>query len=120
MKTFLDTVRHIIDTLATPGDQDGWYGWASNQGTHIFLGMCTAAFISPILAITLYVVLKEMTDWLLRDGEFGDSLIDAGYFSAGATAMLAMQEGSSAAIAMSIPLTALAVGTFLRALFSDE
>lgn len=64
----------IRDTLKTPDDQqDDWYGWVTNQLSHILIGLIiTSIFcfiISPLVGfyfVLIYIVIKEILDLLMK------------------------------------------------------
>lgn len=60
-------LKSIIDQLGMPDDQGrDWYGWATNQCAHGFLGVITALLFSgaPIQMTLILALLKEAADLL--------------------------------------------------------
>lgn len=85
----MSILSSIIRELRAPDDQgDDWYGWASNQLSHAFLGVVIALFI-PGRAIEVALIvslLKECFDLMRNLSLRGavDSLIDTMFWVIGA------------------------------------
>jgi MFS superfamily sulfate permease-like transporter len=76
-------VTYLLKELERPDDQGrDWYGWATNQMSHILLGLSISAVALPLTTPLLSLMwalgaaaIKEVSD-LLRGGNLKDSVQD--------------------------------------------
>lgn len=74
---------NLIKELERPDDQGrDWYGWASNQLSHVALGVMGAVLFN-IMVVLLFAAGKEVFD-LYKGGKPVDSLTDLTFWGIGA------------------------------------
>lgn len=73
----------------TPDDQsESWYGWATNQMSHAFLGAIVAAILGVwgVLVALILGVMKEASD-LMKASKLIDSILDVAFWVLGAASV---------------------------------
>jgi hypothetical protein len=77
-------IKLILAELGKPDDQgNDWYGWASNQLAHAFIGVILAIHFGWIVAIST-ACLKEIFDIFKKPLSVIDSMTDIAFWSMGA------------------------------------
>ena len=82
-------ITQVFKDLMVPDDQaQSWYGWATNQMSHAFLGVLIADFSGGywLVATIIVAVIKEILDLSesFRSKALSDSLSDILFFVCGA------------------------------------
>jgi len=77
----MSMIRRILSELRTPDDQGrDWYGWATNQLAHAFLGALVAyAFPAAAIQMTLIVAVAKETVDILRKPISRVALLDSAF-----------------------------------------
>ena len=101
----MSIASRILSDLRTPDDQGrDWYGWASNQMAHAFLGTLAAYAAYPgdeVLTALICGALKEFTDLLRNPIDLAailDSVADISFWCLGA--WIAVTQGDPVAVIM--------------------
>jgi hypothetical protein len=82
-------VTQVFKDLMTPDDQqESWYGWATNQMSHAFLGAIVAAILGVwgVLVALILGVIKEASD-LTKAAKLLDSVMDVTFWTLGAASV---------------------------------
>jgi hypothetical protein len=81
-------ITQVFKDLMTPDDQaQSWYGWATNQMSHAFLGAVISAIVGVwgILVVVAIAVIKEGFD-VIKGAKLLDALLDVAFWVLGAVA----------------------------------
>lgn len=77
-------IKLIIAELGRPDDQGrDWYGWASNQLSHAFIGLVLAIHFGFVASVAT-ACLKELIDLIKKPASIMDSVTDVVFWSLGA------------------------------------
>ena len=82
-------ITRVFKDLMTPDDQaQSWYGWATNQMSHAFLGAIISAIIGiwGVAVVAVIAIAKEGFD-IFKGAKFIDSALDVAFWLLGAFAV---------------------------------
>lgn len=80
----MSILSRVIGELSKPDDQgDDWYGWASNQLSHAFIGLVLAVHFGLLASVAVACV-KEIADIIRKPTNVVDSITDVAFWSLGA------------------------------------
>ena len=80
----MSILSRVIGELGKPDDQgDDWYGWASNQMSHAFIGLVLAVHFGLLASVAVACV-KEIADIIRKPKNAVDSAVDVAFWALGA------------------------------------